>query len=71
MIQAFARSEKFDPVKVLHGEGDFPRLANSLSDALVRTRGIKPLQQSNVSQVERRFVITTIPQLPAEAVSGK
>jgi hypothetical protein len=60
MIQAFARSEKFEPV---HAErvagGSFPLLVGELKDVLAVTRGIKATAPA-VSQVEKRIVITTI-----------
>jgi len=62
MIQAFARSEKFDHVDIEKTPGGFPLLAGELREILARTRGIKAVS-ARVFQVEKRVVITTIPRV--------
>ena len=62
MIQAFARSEKFDRVNAEKNPGGFPLLVGDLKEILAQTRGIKAVT-SKVFQVEKRVVITTIPRV--------
>jgi hypothetical protein len=62
MIQAFARSEKFERVTIDRTAGSFPLIVGDLKEVLALTRGIKATSPK-VSQVEKRIVITTIPRL--------
>jgi len=62
LIQAFARSEKFDRVNIEKNASGFPLLVGELKEILAQTRGIKAVS-AKVFQVEKRIVITTIPRV--------
>jgi hypothetical protein len=59
VLQAFATTDRFEPIQTRHVEGGYYVLEDKLEKAMIATRGIRKL--GSVSPIaERRVVITTI-----------
>jgi predicted Ser/Thr protein kinase len=61
VLQAFATTERFEPIKTQRVEGGYFVLADDLQKAMVATRGIRKIGGSG-NVTEKRVMITTVPK---------